>query len=233
VSHRFACSLLLSSTLACLPRSAELSEYSSEWSPLRAPGGAGGVPSYAGAPSVGSNGGTTDAGTLQTAGEGGTEETPSIPLDPAGSGGSSAAEPEETSGAAATPPGGETCEDGVTGPDQHTCYQASTVLANWQDAQQACTEWGGALVKVESAAEDQFLGDLVELAPWLGASDVVAENVFAWTDGSPITFGNWGPGQPDAFPGQDCVEKRQSQGGLWYDQPCNNPHVYVCEKPLD
>jgi hypothetical protein len=115
---------------------------------------------------------------------------------------------------------------------QTSCYLVATVRATWQVARADCSTWGGSLVKVETPAEDQLMAQLVSEDMWLGASDTAAENVFVWTDGSPILFGNWGPSQPDRFPGPDCVQKRSTEGRQWFDQPCDNQWLYVCEKPI-
>jgi hypothetical protein len=124
------------------------------------------------------------------------------------------------------------CADGVLGAAQSSCYLVATVRATWQVARGDCTTWGGALVKVESTEEDQLMGQLLTEDMWLGASDTALENAFVWTDGSPIVFGNWGPAQPDRFPGPDCIQKRGTEGRQWFDQPCDNQWLYVCERPI-
>ena len=155
-----------------------------------------------------------------------------------GTSGSATAEPaaSETPPSSMPPPSlptpAEQCADGVLDAGQNSCYLVATVPATWQVARGDCAVWGGALVKVESTEEDQLIGQLVTQDLWLGASDTVAENVFVWTDGSPILFGNWGPAQPDRFPGPDCVQKRSTAGRQWFDQPCDNNWLYVCEKPI-
>jgi hypothetical protein len=132
------------------------------------------------------------------------------------------------------PSAAERC-DGVLDPaqtPQTSCYRAVTLPRTWDDARIDCVAWGGSLVQVDSSAEDLFVGELVTVGQWLGASDTLIDNVFVWTNGSPILFGNWGPSQPDRFPGADCVEKRETAGGQWFDQPCYNARAYVCEKAL-
>lgn len=112
------------------------------------------------------------------------------------------------------------------------CHRASASALTWSDARADCLAWGGDLVSIESAEEDAAVASLLEVSVWTGASDQTADGVFTWADGSPIVFGNWGNGQPDAFPGPDCVEKRQETGEAWYDQPCTSANAYVCERAL-
>jgi hypothetical protein len=130
------------------------------------------------------------------------------------------------------PSAAEQCVDGVLDAAQSSCYRVATVRATWQVARVDCSEWSGALVKVESTEEDQLLAQLVSEDIWLGASDTAVADAFVWTDGSPLGFANWGPGQPDGFPGQDCIQKRSTEGRQWFDQPCDDPWLYVCEKPV-
>jgi hypothetical protein len=228
----------------CLPSSDDLGEYSSRWgespdSPaqmvLPSQGGSGGSPAEltgSSAPS-GASGASSNS-------EGPGASVPLVPttnVDPslAGSatGGSTsspanpAPEPQPSGGSAA-----EQCGDGVLDGAQTSCYLVATVPATWQGARGECLSWGGDLVKVESSAEDQLLAQLVTQDLWLGASDTALENVFIWNDGSSIGFGNWGPAQPDRFPGPDCVQKRGSEGRLWFDQPCDNSWLFVCEKAI-
>ncbi|HKO90998.1 MAG TPA: C-type lectin domain-containing protein, partial [Polyangiaceae bacterium] len=130
------------------------------------------------------------------------------------------------------PSAAERCLDGVLDAAQTSCYRAVTIPATWDNARIDCNNWGGRLVQVDSGAEDLLVGELVTVNQWLGASDTVIDNVYVWTDGSPILFGNWGLSQPDRFPGADCIEKRETPGRQWFDQPCYNVRAYVCEKGL-
>jgi hypothetical protein len=97
------------------------------------------------------------------------------------------------------------------------------------DARQLCEDADQTLVQIGTAEEDGFVASLSSDNLWLGASDLQTDGSFVWSDGSPIVFSNWGAAQPDAFPGPDCIEKRQEPGEPWYDQPCDNLRLYVCE----
>jgi hypothetical protein len=223
------------STALSLPESDDLGAYAAEWSPASGAGapsasaGSAGMSGVASAPAP-------DAGAGAGGGDGvGEGVGGALPLGGVGgvSGNVAAAGGGGVAGAAGAPtaPTGA-CADGVLGPDQTSCYLVSEADAVWQSARDQCFTWQGALVRVDTAAEDQFIGTLVSVNQWLGASDIAFDNVFVWTDGSPVVFGNWGPGQPDRFPGPDCVEKRDGVGRLWFDQPCDNPRAFVCEKAV-
>ena len=45
---------------------------------------------------------------------------------------------------------------------------------------------------------------------WIGLSDRVTENYFQWDEGVPVTYTNWGRGEPNNFNNlnEDCV-------GMW------------------
>jgi hypothetical protein len=87
------------------------------------------------------------------------------------------------------------------------------------------------LLQIDSAAEESFIATMIPSSIWIGASDTDIDGTFVWSDASPIVYSNWGPAQPDAYAGPDCVEKRQATDGLWYDQPCGGLKPYVCESP--
>ena len=160
-----------------------------------------------------------------TQGESTTETEPSDPV---------VNEVDPTPPVVEPPSAAERC-DGVLDPAQSpqtSCYRAVTLPATWDNGRIDCVGWGGSLVQVDSFEEDLFIGELVTTKQWLGASDTLIDNVYVWTNGSPISFGNWGASQPDRFPGADCVEKRETLGRQWFDQPCYNERAYVCEKGL-
>ncbi len=112
------------------------------------------------------------------------------------------------------------------------CFSASSGPLTWADARANCLAWGGDLVSIESADEDAFVASLLDVSVWIGASDQTTDGAFTWADGSAVVFANWGVNQPDAFPGPDCVEKRQENGEAWYDQPCTSTNAHVCERAL-
>jgi hypothetical protein len=250
VNLRLASGLALCAALGCLPASSDLSEYSAEWAEADEviAGASSSSGSLAGAVAGGSSTSSNGAGAgggQQVGGGSSNEGLGGAVFTPAATAGASSSE----GGSAGTPPfagtgGGQAlpappeplgpCSDGVLVAEQQRCYFVSTEAATWQGARLACVAWEGELVKVESVAEDQLLASLVVESIWLGASDTGVDNVYVWTDGSPVAFGNWGPGQPDAFAGStDCIEKRAAEGSLWFDQPCDAAHLFICEKPLD
>jgi lectin-like protein len=210
-----------------------------EWAPPSAVGGFAGGGGGGAVEPLGGN-----ATTAPSAGQGGSDGVvadATLPL-PGGGGVASDVGIDDADGVgglgadAGVNTGGEpfqACADGVSGPEGSGCYRVVLAPASWPGARDQCAAWGGALVKVETAEEDAFLEGLAPVSQWLGGSDTVFENVFLWTDGTPITYGNWGMNQPDRFPGPDCVEKRNPlTNRLWYDQPCTNALAFVCEKPL-
>jgi lectin-like protein len=140
--------------------------------------------------------------------------------------------PGASDDAGSSPPGASApCPSGLR--FARSCYRPSLVALSWQDAREDCLAGGADLVAIDSAGEDAFVATLQRTSTWLGASDAELEGTFRWTDGRVLSFTNWGSDQPDAFPGQNCVEKRVEPGSPWYDQSCANLDFYVCERPLD
>jgi len=115
--------------------------------------------------------------------------------------------------------------------DGQSCYLIATELVGWVGARDACREWGGELVKIETIAEEQFLLMRMEDDVWIGANDRDTEDAFEWADGEPVTRFNWSMGQPDNFQGQEhCVELRVIDQ-QWNDRPCGgDPQAYLCER---
>jgi hypothetical protein len=112
-----------------------------------------------------------------------------------------------------------------------SCYRVSTGPAPWFTAEADCEAWGGHLAFVDSQQEDVFIGGLLSVNVWLGTLDKKSE-FGVWLDDSPVLFSNWGPNQPDVYPSQDCLEKREVEGEPWFDQPCETSNWYVCERAL-
>jgi lectin-like protein len=134
------------------------------------------------------------------------------------------------------PPPPNPCPDGIANGAGTTCYFVSTEALAWPAARAACQTWGGDLAIMDAPFEDAFVATLTTDSVWIGGSDITADNAFVWVDGRPLPgapIGNWGPQQPDSFPGQDCIEKRQEQFERWYDRPCTAPFPFVCEKPAE
>jgi hypothetical protein len=126
---------------------------------------------------------------------------------------------------------GDSCSGGIA--YGASCYRVSTAAVSWDAAQSDCASWSGALVRIDDAEADSFVAGLSEQSSWIGASDRAQAGDFRWTDGQDVQFANWGVAQPDGFPEQDCVEKREEPGEFWYDQECELAKFYVCERALE
>jgi hypothetical protein len=238
---RFLVTVSVLGTLACTPLASDLDDYSSDWAPITsepepttsAPLQGSEPPASSENPVVPGTGEQPIDPTINNPDPSNTSDdtdtveppdpdpNPDPDPDP-----TTVPEPEPTPVAPAP------CTDGITDEDNGVCYLVSTSYVVWNDARLACDAWGGTLAQLDTPQEDLFVGGLMADSLWIGASDTVTEDVFLWIDLHPVTFGNWGPGQPDAFAGAECVVKRQELAEQWYAQSCNEFHPFVCERSL-
>ncbi|XP_060603216.1 perlucin-like protein [Ruditapes philippinarum] len=116
---------------------------------------------------------------------------------------------------------------------------------NWIESQLLCAGHQAYLVHVGDNAENIFvkglisqgLGGVSGASVWMGASDDVVEGQFLWygTD-EPVTFTDWGPGEPNSIPlhlDEDCLTYWGDWNWKWADYDCHQQCNYVCEKPMD
>ena len=92
---------------------------------------------------------------------------------------------------------------------------------SWHAARDTCRERSGDLASIHSAAENDeayALGRGQEV--WLGLNGEEREDVWVWSDGSPMDYKHWAPGEPNNYGGdEDC-------GGYWSGRAMASP-----EKP--
>lgn len=136
------------------------------------------------------------------------------------------------------------CVDAVAG---GVAYRACASLENYADAASACALWGGTLVMLDSEREEQAVTDFAfsngTANYWLGATDLVEEGVWRWSDGRVFwsqqqvpegMFAHWFDGEPNnaASPpasDEDCAYMYRRWG--WNDADCSRERPYVCEAP--
>jgi len=104
-------------------------------------------------------------------------------------------------------------------------YQARLAAGwiGWDQAQQDAESRGASLVTIESLEEQVFVAGLVRpfsIAYWIGLLQApkAAEPLGGWTwvDGSPVSFSNWGDGQPNNGNGNQHFGALRL-GGTWDD----------------
>ncbi len=142
---------------------------------------------------------------------------------------------------------GPVCSDGwVVHGD--SCFLVIDIPAlEWNDARRNCKKLGGDLAKITSAAENQFISDLLTKQKkagnaWLGLYRK-ADKKFYWVDGTQLTgYTAWDKTEPNnANNGdEDCVlmyGRAGSAKGTWNDLPCTRPNsaaqiapVVLCKK---
>ncbi|XP_063967633.1 echinoidin-like [Lytechinus pictus] len=135
------------------------------------------------------------------------------------------------------------------------CYRFFASNKSWEDAENSCQSYSvpslgsggtiidsvGHLVSIHSEEEQNFVSTVfrdkrLKTAPtamWLGLHDTSTEGEFEWTDGTPMDFTKWSPGQPDNWRTlEDCGQMRSDYGNnLWNDAGCQNVPYFICKLP--
>ncbi len=122
------------------------------------------------------------------------------------------------------------CEDPgwLVGADGHA-YRVFHDRSNWDSARGACTARGAHLVTIADAEEQAFVGALVNVRSWAGASDGSAEGAFEWTTGEPFAYSAWHSGEPNNVGDEDCLALDFFDDDTWNDSRCTDEQPYVCE----
>uniref|UniRef100_A0A8C5G772 C-type lectin domain-containing protein n=1 Tax=Gouania willdenowi TaxID=441366 RepID=A0A8C5G772_GOUWI len=103
------------------------------------------------------------------------------------------------------------------------------IKGSWIFARDWCKEQGGTLAIIDNQHENSELILLPVLPTWIGLSDLLVENQYAWSDGvSPVLFTNWNDKEPNNAGGsENCVEMYHD--GHWNDNNCLQKRGFVCK----
>ena len=95
--------------------------------------------------------------------------------------------------------------------------------ATWAACEAFAVQLGGHLITINDAAENEWVRANVanyggvDRRLWIGFNDVAVEGVFTWTDGTPVTFTNWNPGEPNNSGGLEDFTELLGSNGKWND----------------
>ncbi|BFZ22372.1 hypothetical protein BsWGS_25410 [Bradybaena similaris] len=152
------------------------------------------------------------------------------------------------------PPSGGCPPNFVSLPALSYCYYVggttNTTTINYSDAMAACEKMvhTSELASIHSTLEQKYILTLISdlsTPAWIGFNDRLYPHQFFWVDNLPVTYTNWGPGQPDVSvvrfpinffprPRRDCVDVEiRVNPGTWHDRTCNTPLAYICEARKD
>uniref|UniRef100_G3U2S8 Fc epsilon receptor II n=1 Tax=Loxodonta africana TaxID=9785 RepID=G3U2S8_LOXAF len=115
---------------------------------------------------------------------------------------------------------------------QRKCYYFGDSAQMWLQAKYTCEDLHGRLVSIHSSEEQEFLRRHIHRKDsWIGLQDLDIEGEFIWSDGSPMDYSNWRPGEPnDQDQGENCVMILGSSG-QWNDAFCRSQlEGWVCEQ---
>jgi hypothetical protein len=131
---------------------------------------------------------------------------------------------------------GSVCPCYVETYDSHP-YMFCTSVAPWTTAQSTCWSYDYHMLSIADAAEDTWVNAVADtystLKWWMGFNDRASEGTWVWEDGSPVTYTNWYPGEPnDVAFNEDCgqLNRFHSAGSNgWNDEPCTSAFRFICE----
>jgi uncharacterized protein YjbI with pentapeptide repeats len=121
-----------------------------------------------------------------------------------------------------------------TSGNNHCYLLFTTPPVSWTGAKSACESIGTYLVTIGTAEENTFVFDVFGPADrWIGFTDAAVEGQWEWVTGEPVTYTNWGAGEPNdgggTYPFEDGA-LLQVGNGQWNDGYDGFTMSYVCER---
>ena len=126
------------------------------------------------------------------------------------------------------------CEPGWDSYKGH-CYYFSGNTKTWIEAEIECRKMSSNLVKVDNAAESNWLKTTSKAKNsgahrWIGAREV--NGIWEWvSDLSPLTFTSWGPNEPNNAK-ENCAHIGSGKSFNWNDNLCTEKFNFICEKDV-
>ncbi|XP_048012447.1 CD209 antigen-like protein C isoform X3 [Megalobrama amblycephala] len=111
--------------------------------------------------------------------------------------------------------------------NQSSLYFISSEKRNWAESRRYCTERGADLIIINNREEQEFVKNSSD-SFWIGLTDSDVEGRWKWVDGTNMTSGFWGSGEPNSYNGDEDCAMIYSSG--WADYPCNDAFRWICEK---
>lgn len=121
------------------------------------------------------------------------------------------------------------------------CYKLVYEPKTWEAANTACQQEGGNLASVDMSYDQAFISGAVLKGKgdaWIGLRKEESGDSYKWSDGWPVFFTHWGPGEPSNHKEEGCVSMRSAGNyihGTWNDTSCSLTKPYICkitsEKP--
>lgn len=123
-----------------------------------------------------------------------------------------------------------------------SCYVLSMNATNWLDARDQCLSAGMDLASISTPEERDSVALHIDTLPlstgesryWIGGNDISSDGSFQWINGEPWANANlgplWGPGEPNNYNGEDCVELYKHDNGYRFnDNDCGVQLRFLCE----
>ncbi|XP_062340567.1 macrophage mannose receptor 1 [Osmerus eperlanus] len=140
---------------------------------------------------------------------------------------------KKSSSIAPPPPTNNPCKAGYISWYKN-CYKLVEESKTWDDAQAACKQEGGNLASIDMSYDQSFVSGVVlqgRADAWIGLRREDDGDSYSWTDGWPVFFTHWGPGEPSNHKGEGCVSMHGSVHfhGTWNDTACDSARPYICK----
>ncbi|XP_035985545.1 ladderlectin-like [Fundulus heteroclitus] len=97
------------------------------------------------------------------------------------------------------------------------CFQYVTRSMTWAGAEKNCLSMGANLASVHDMNEYRQVQSVITMATygsgrtWIGGTNAQETRVWFWSDGSPLHYTNWCPGEPNNYGGyQHCLQMNYS-----------------------
>ncbi|XP_047424697.1 macrophage mannose receptor 1 [Mugil cephalus] len=128
-----------------------------------------------------------------------------------------------------------TCASGWTPiPKRNMCYKVyskkDSVKKTWQESREFCQAIGGDLISIHSGDDLDNLEVYTSSAMWIGLTLQGANEGYAWSDGSPFAYENWGYGEPNNHnDNEHCAEVTVNYRRRWNDRHCEAYNNWICQ----